>query len=154
MKTEFKDPEYNIDVISFIFGLTEGRIRQLVKEGMPKAGRNKYPVAKCVQWYIHYWKLRAKNTTDKVKKLNERLLRARAKEAELNLGKQQGQLVDIETVETANFVIGKQVKESLYSMIERLALELAAEDEAFKIKQILKKQINTTLENLYLNLKI
>ena len=154
MKTEYKDPEYTIEVISFIFGLTEGRIRQLVKDGMPKAGRNKYPVAKCVQWYIEYWKARAKNTTDKVKKLNERLLRAKAGEAELNLLKQQGQVIDIDIVEKTGFEAGKQVKESLKAMVEQLGPDLAAQTEVFEVKQIMLKEINKTLENLAKSLVI
>jgi hypothetical protein len=154
MATKFKDPEYSVDIIAYVFGVTEGRIRQFVKEGMPRSARNKYPLAKCVQWHANYWKSRAKTTTDKIKKLNEKMLKAKAGKAELDLLEQRGQLIDIDIVEKAGFEAGKQVKESLKAMVEQLSPNLAAQTESFKIKQIMQKEIDKTLENLAKSLVI
>jgi phage terminase Nu1 subunit (DNA packaging protein) len=34
--------------------LTPQRIRQLVQEGMPRAGRGRYELGQCIGWYIRY----------------------------------------------------------------------------------------------------
>jgi phage terminase Nu1 subunit (DNA packaging protein) len=40
------------DVMAAIVGLTTRRLEQYVHEGMPKSGREGYPLAAVVQWMI------------------------------------------------------------------------------------------------------
>jgi hypothetical protein len=47
------------------------------------------------------------------------------------------------------FMAGHQFKQSSYSMVERLTPLIAAESEPFKVKNILRKEINAMLQELY-----
>ncbi len=40
-------------------GITDRRLQQLAKEGLPKLRHGLYPLAGSVQWYIKYWEDRA-----------------------------------------------------------------------------------------------
>lgn len=149
-----KDPEYSLDVICFVFGVGDGRIRQLVKLGMPKNDRNKYPLAACVQWYIKDLRKKSREGGDKTKKLNERLLQAKVQKEEMKVKQETGEWIELDNVERQGFEAGKQVKESMKSMVEQLSNNLAAENDVFRIKQLLTKHINRTLEDLSKSLKI
>ena len=70
-----------------VLGITEGRLRQLVPEGMPRLGRGTYPLKGCVQWYVRYWKDKAENRggTDPERRegqtLKNQIARAKLEEA-------------------------------------------------------------------------
>lgn len=42
-----------------ILGVGVPRLRQMVGEGMPRAGVGLYPLTGCVRWYIEFWRSRA-----------------------------------------------------------------------------------------------
>lgn len=44
----------NAEKIAQALNLTESRVHQLVKEGLPKEGRGQYDAVKCIRWYIVY----------------------------------------------------------------------------------------------------
>jgi hypothetical protein len=79
-----------------IVGLTEQRLRQLVAEGLPKSGRDGYPLAAAVQWIIAYWKKRA--VASPLTEARRRKIEADASNSELVLARRREQFVDTDTV--------------------------------------------------------
>lgn len=53
------DDECSAADLGGLLGITEQRVGQLVKDGLPKSGRGLFPVRACVQWYVGYWRDRA-----------------------------------------------------------------------------------------------
>lgn len=73
-----------------ILGVTEGRLRQMVKEGMPRAGEGLYPLAGCVQWYVALWKRKAEAGTNSRHRVED----ARATQLENKTKREAGLLVE------------------------------------------------------------
>ena len=44
----------NVTRLAQFLNLTEQRVQQLVKEGMPRAARGQYDAIKCTSWYVRY----------------------------------------------------------------------------------------------------
>jgi len=87
-----EDPEYSGPVIAEILGITDERLRQLVKEGMPKVGRGRFPLKSCVQWYVAYWRDRALGRKDDGNRTRKSAAEATLLEAKVRL--QTGHLVE------------------------------------------------------------
>lgn len=70
-----------------ILGVTVGRLRQLAADGMPKEGRDLYPLSGCVQWYVQFWKSRAikaggtNGSRDRVENARATMMEAKAAQA-------------------------------------------------------------------------
>jgi len=79
-------------------------------------------------------------------------LKVALKQMELKI--MRGDYVLVDDVNRQGFTIGMQIKEALKAMPERLAPTLAAESDAFEIKQILNIEINMVLEGLFDALKV
>jgi hypothetical protein len=47
-------PTVNAEKIARVLNLTESRVHQLVKEGLPKEARGQYDPIKCMVWYVRY----------------------------------------------------------------------------------------------------
>jgi hypothetical protein len=47
-------PTVEVQQLTRFLNLSERRIGQLVKEGMPKEGRGQYDPIKCAGWYVRY----------------------------------------------------------------------------------------------------
>ncbi len=83
--------------------ITEMRISQLVKEGMPKAARGKYDAVRCMYWYIGSLRrtvakretVNADGSSSNLMSDRRRLIAAQAEREELELAKQRGNLIPI-----------------------------------------------------------
>jgi hypothetical protein len=64
----------------------------------------------------------------------------------------EGKLVRVSKVKGDLFAAGSMIKHSLYSLPERWAPILAAESDTFKIKQLMRREINNILDELVQNL--
>jgi phage terminase Nu1 subunit (DNA packaging protein) len=86
-------------VIAQLFELTERRVRELAAEGViPKPHRGQYDLIGCVRGYIRFLKSRAlvdASGGGDLRHERTRLVKARADEAELNLGVRRRELVEI-----------------------------------------------------------
>jgi phage terminase Nu1 subunit (DNA packaging protein) len=89
---DVQDPEYSAPVIAAILGITDVRLRQLVKEGMPKSSRGRFPLTGCVQWYVAYWRDRALGRKDDDNR--NRKTAAEAKLLEAKVQQHTGHLIE------------------------------------------------------------
>jgi phage terminase Nu1 subunit (DNA packaging protein) len=107
-------PTVTVTRVASFLNLTQSRVAQLVKEGMPKETRGQYDPIKCAVWYIRDLQTAIERRTTPT--LDEgsaaergtrvRLLRADADLRELELAKQRNHIV---TVADANKTITELV---------------------------------------------
>ena len=76
--------------------------------------------------------------------------RFKARLAELELETRESKLVNADEVKQAAFKTARQVRDALLNLPDRVAGELAAETNAFKVHQRLTKEIRRALEELKL----
>jgi len=125
-------------VMAKIVGLTEQRLRQLTAEGLPKSGRDGYPLAAAVQWIIGYWKKRATQTP--LGEARRRKVEADAANSEIVLAQRRDQLADIGTVAR---VYGEECSRLRTRM---LALPAKIAPAAFRAKTI--REVETEVRQM------
>lgn len=76
--------------------------------------------------------------------------RFKARLAQLELEQREAKLVEVEAVQRESFRIARLVRDSLLNIPDRVAGELAAETNQFKVHQRLVKEIRRALEDLKL----
>ena len=76
--------------------------------------------------------------------------RFKARLAELELEQREGKLVNADDVKRESYKTARQVRDALLNIPDRLAGELAAESNQFKVHQRLVKEIRRALEELKL----
>jgi hypothetical protein len=76
--------------------------------------------------------------------------RFKSRLAELEVATIEGKLVNSDEVKRESFRTARQVRDSLLNLPDRLAAELAAETNQFKVHQRLVKEIRRALEELKL----
>ena len=99
----------DVGKIAKTLNLTEQRVQQLVKEGLPREARGRYDPEKCLRFYVRYLQkaLQKKSVpTSDGRYVGEReervrLIRADADLREIELARERSQLVSIADVETA-----------------------------------------------------
>jgi phage terminase Nu1 subunit (DNA packaging protein) len=136
--------------------LTPQRVQQLANEGLPKEDRGKYDLGKCMLWYIRY--LQAALEKKAVPMANGvyagereervRLLRAEADLKEIELAKEQGQLVAIQDVEKEMTDLVLSTKARIMAIPPRVAPELVGESSRMVIQAKLEKEVKEALRLL------
>jgi len=145
---EIQDVEYPTEVLAGILGVTKARIRQLSKQGMPKAGRNLYPMIACVQWYINFWKTKASTNDAVTERHKRRLSKAKADIAEIEAKSKKGDMVPAAEVEKDGFNLGRQIRDAMTSIPDRISDQLAVETESIKVHEKLLNEIIFALKGL------
>ena len=74
--------------------------------------------------------------------------RFKARLAELEMEEREGKLTEVELVRKEAFKAARQVRDALLNLPDRVAGELAAETNQFKVHQRLTLEIRRALENL------
>jgi phage terminase Nu1 subunit (DNA packaging protein) len=146
----------NVTRVASALNLTEQRIQQLVKEGMPREGRGQYDPVKCMLWYIRYLQhvieKKSVPTLDGgfVGEREERirLLRADADLREMDLAKERGQLIALADVETMLTDLVLTTKARIMAIAPRLAPELVGETSRVMIQARIEKACNEALAYL------
>lgn len=122
----------NAERIAQALNLTESRVHQLVREGLPKEGRGQYDPMKCMLWYVRY----LQNAIEKKsvptldggfvgeREERVRLLRSQADLSEIELSKQRSQLVAIQDVNKAMTDLVVTTRARVMAIAPRLAPEL------------------------------
>lgn len=77
--------------------------------------------------------------------------RFKARLAQLELEEREGKLLDATQVRAEAFRTARIVRDAMLNMPDRIAAELAAEQNAFKVHQKLTKEIRRALEGLKLD---
>jgi hypothetical protein len=93
----------DVGKIAKALNLTEQRVQQLVKEGLPREARGRYDTVKCLRWYIRYLQMALKKKSIPTleggyvgeREERIRLLRADADLREIELARERSQLVAI-----------------------------------------------------------
>jgi phage terminase Nu1 subunit (DNA packaging protein) len=139
--------------IAQLLNLSEQRIHQLVKVGMPREARGQYDPMKCMQWYIRYLQAALEKKSVPmadggyagVREERVRLLRAEADLKEIELAKQRGTLIAIADVEAEMTELVLTTKARIMAIPPRLAPELVGETSRVMIEAKIAKSCKEAL---------
>ncbi len=84
--------QIGIDQLAAKLNLTRSRLYQLVEARMPRNSRGNFDLDKCVLWYALHLQESTRRREFSRDKERERLTRAKAARAELELAKARGEL--------------------------------------------------------------
>jgi phage terminase Nu1 subunit (DNA packaging protein) len=146
----------NAEKIAQALNLTESRVHQLVKEGLPKEGRGQYDAVKCIRWYLLYLQnlieKRAAPALDGAfageQRERVRLLRAAADLKEIRLAEQRSQLVAVSDVEAVTEDLVRTTTAVIMAIAPRLAPELVGETSRVMIQAKLERACKEALAYL------
>lgn len=147
------DNTQSADTMAKLLDISPRRLHQLVDMGvMPKEGRGKYPLVKCVHAYIHYLRdisLKSDtNSPDGTMSHKERLTKAQADKAEVEASVVSGSTVPIEAVTKTWVNVVTTMKSRLLSIPSKTAPLVNAALTVQEAEAIIKKQIFDALEEL------
>jgi hypothetical protein len=149
-------PTVNAEKIARALNLTESRVHQLVKEGLPKEARGQYDPVKCMVWYVRYLQRAIEKRTLSSPEggdANERaertrLLRVAADLKEDELWKQRGRFVAIQDFQAAIADLARTTEGRIMEIPSRLASELAGETSRMMVQAKLDKACKDALRLL------
>lgn len=147
--------EYDINTIAKVLNVSPRRIQQLVGEGLPKAGKGKYPLVPCVHWYLKYWEDRAlgridgwgHNAKESLSATKQRLLSAQADIVQMELAEKSKRLHDVDLCRQTAFGEGRQIRDAMLSIPDRISSILAAENEEARVNATLRQEIRAALND-------
>jgi phage terminase Nu1 subunit (DNA packaging protein) len=136
--------------------VTERWIGQLVKEGMPREGRGKYDLGKCMLWYIRYLQAAVKRRngseipddqgrTEQRERL--RLLSAEAELKELELARERGEFIALPDLEKMMTDLVITTKARILAVSPRISAQLVGVDR-LTIEAELDKELRSALSCL------
>jgi phage terminase Nu1 subunit (DNA packaging protein) len=143
---------YPATVIAKLLLLTERRVQQLAGEGViPKAERGRYALAPAVQGYVRYLKDRAGGgdaETDEIGTSKARLIKARARMAELEADALEGKLLDRAEVERAWKTIVLNMRAKLMAIPVRAAPQIVTAPTIAQAAAMLERLVSEALNEL------
>jgi len=130
-----------------LFEVTIRTIWKWHERGMPKEGRGKFSLLKCVRW----WRGNILGDIQGETNLAEQKLRfavARARREELRVLEQEGKLIDRD--EPLQWLRGHvfEAKEAFLGLPRRMAETLAVENDVKNIEVILREEVRQILTDL------
>lgn len=142
--------------IAQALNLTEQRVHQLVREGLPKEGRGQFDPIKCLMFYIRYLQraLEKKSvpTLDGSfvgeREERVRLLRSQADLSEIELSKQRSQLVAIQDVDKAMTDLVVTTRARVLAVAPRLAPELLGQTSRVMVHAKIESALKEALLDL------
>lgn len=140
------DQIVNAAVMAAIFGVTERRLRQYSTQGMPKAGREGYPLAGCVRWIIEYWRTRATQTP--LGDARRRKVEADASNAEIDLQLRRGAVVEVKALALAHGAVCARIKTRLQAVPSKTAPLLFRLKTVAEVEAVIRQEIDEALEEL------
>jgi phage terminase Nu1 subunit (DNA packaging protein) len=134
-------------VLAHGLDLSENRIAQLISHGvLPKAlGRGQFDLTASVRAYLQYLRLNSRGTLAQER---TRLTKAKADKEELLFRLRSKELIEVSVVEKTLFEKGRQIRDALQSLADRLAGILAPVNDQTKVHAILTKEVHQALEAL------
>ena len=143
-REQLSDIEVATKTFAEILGLTSRRVQQLRAEGLPYTERNQIRLLAGLQWYLTQ---QQKPPID-LMEARQRRLSAQAQLAELELGQQQGHLINRQEIIEAIQKSLLQLRNRLLSIPTKLSPVLAVEANAALTKNILEDEIHKALTEL------
>ncbi|HTB47000.1 MAG TPA: hypothetical protein VK741_25510 [Acetobacteraceae bacterium] len=133
-------------IMARIVGLTERRLLQLAAEGMPKAGRQGYPVAAAVQWIIAYWRKRAEQTP--LNDARRRKVEADASTAEIELALLRGDVARVSTMARSHGAACARVRTRMLALPTKIAPQIKRVKTVAEAEALIRREITEALEDL------
>lgn len=147
-----KAATYPAGTIAKLLMLTERRVQQLANEGViPKAERGRYPLAPAVQGYVRYLKDRAVAgdvSEDGVAVSKARLIKARARTAEMEADQLEGKLLDRAEVEGAWKTMVLNMRAKLLGIGTRAAPQAVAAANVAEAAALIEQLVGEALNEL------
>lgn len=142
--------------VANVLNVTERRVQQLVREGLPRQQKGKYDLADCMVWYIRYLQKalerRAVPTTEGeytgLGDARVRSIKADAELKELELARQRRELIAAPDVERRWMDIVAVMKARLLSIATRVAPFLVGETDRAKIQTKIDDAVKEALAEL------
>ena len=132
--------------LAHLLCVTPGRVAQLVQTGIfprPKV-RGQYSVEVYVRIFIQHMR---QDRADLVAQ-RTRWVKAKADKSELELRVRQGELTEVAKVQRQAFAVGRQVRDALQAVPDRVAGIVSAEMDQARCHATLSKEIRQALEAL------
>ena len=145
--------------LAAFFNVTERRVHQLVREGMPRRARGNYELDRCVRWYVRYLQAvlsRRAISTDPGENAALRFARVRKLRGdgdlkELELDRQRARLVAASDVEKALRDLATMATARILAIAPRLAPELLGETSRMMLQAKIEKALREALKQLAAN---
>ncbi len=142
-----------IGQVAHVLNISERRVQQLAKEGLPREDRGKYDLANCMIWYIRYLqkKLESKSLGSEdggrssFLAEKRRLVKADAELREIELAEKRKQLVAIGDVEKSWTDLVLEVKARVLAIAPRIAGDLVGETSRVMIQAKIEKSAKESL---------
>lgn len=136
--------------------LTPERIRQLVNEGMPKAGRNEYDAVRCMFWFLgkmrravaHRETENEDGSSSGIRAERKRLLKTQADREELELAQLRREMVTVEDWEKATADLVTTAKARILAVPARVAPRVVGETNRVLVQGMIEKELKTALGEL------
>ena len=148
-------PTVNAEKIARALNLTESRVHQLVKEGMPKEGCGQFDPVKCLHFYIRYLQNKIEQKTmptldgdENERSARVRLLRTQADLKEIELAKQQSQYISLSDYEKFLAALIRTTTAVVMALPGQLAPELVGETSRVMIQAKIDKAVKKALHDL------
>jgi phage terminase Nu1 subunit (DNA packaging protein) len=146
----------DVGKIANALNLTEQRVQQLVKEGLPREARGRYDPEKCLRFYVRYLQKALKKKSVPTleggyvgeREERVRLLRSQADLSEIELAKQRGQLVAIQDAERAMTDLVLTTKARILAVAPRIAPDLIGVASRAMAHAIVEKGLKEALLSL------
>ena len=146
----------NAEKVAQALNLTESRVHQLVKEGLPKEGRGQYDPVKCMLFYVRYLQNAIEKRTAPAldgafvgeRRERIRLLRAAADLKEDRLAEARSQLIAVSDVDAMTKDLVRTTTAEIMAIPSRLAPQLVGETSRMMIQAKIEKACKESLAYL------
>jgi phage terminase Nu1 subunit (DNA packaging protein) len=142
--------------IAQALNLTEQRVHQLVREGLPKEGRGLFDAVKCMLWYVRFLQRALEKKSmptldggfvgERVERV--RLLRAQADLREMELASLQSSVIPVADYERTLAALIQTVKVRVMAIAPRVAPEVTGQDSRVMAQAIVEKECKEALSYL------
>jgi phage terminase Nu1 subunit (DNA packaging protein) len=146
----------NAGKIAQALNLTEQRVHQLVREGLPKEGRGLFDPVKCMLFYVRYLQRALEKKSmptldgafvgERVERV--RLLRAHADLREMELASQRSSVIPVADYERTLAAIILTIKARVMAIAPRVAPEIIGQTSRTMVQALIEKQCKEALTYL------
>ena len=142
--------QWSASQMAALLEVTPKRVKQLADDGvMARVGRGRYDMVKSVQNFVRWQRERmAGNNIIKADEEKQRLAKARAEIAEMDLEARREQLIDIELARTGYLQLATLLRQAVLSLSDRIA-PLAFDAQSLRAcRGVIRDESETILREL------
>lgn len=146
----------NVGKVASALNLTEQRVQQLVKEGLPREARGQYDPIKCMMFYIRYLQRAIEKKSvptldggfvgERTERV--RLLRADADLREMELARERSQLISLPDYERTLADLVRTTTARVMAIAPRVAPQVVGETSRVMVQAKIEKACKETLAHL------